>query len=184
MLAPGSSGSAALGDPHCSSPGFIRGLPLPQSAAGFGVCVSNPSRDGTLAEGNSLDLLSQKGNSPVTWCDPSSARPQLPGLWISLVSFGMAPSPPLAEGDGCKLQGQGRKTSPLGFRKSFMASSSSPGRGLWKPETSVPPSPEFFCNTPLPGAILGYFFSPQWLAGQKLLLSMELFSAASGSQSC
>lgn len=60
MLAPGSSGSAALGHPHCSSPGFICGLPLPQSAAGFGVCVSNPSRDGTSAEGNSLDLLSQK----------------------------------------------------------------------------------------------------------------------------
>lgn len=91
----------------------------------------------------------------------------------------------VTEGAGCELQGQGRKTSPSAFHKSFMASSSSPGGGFWKPETSVLPSPpESFWNTPLPGAILGYFFFPQWLAGQKLLLPMELFSAASGSQSC
>lgn len=60
LLAPGNSGSAAVGIPQCSSPGFISGLPLPPSAAGFGVYVSNSFRDGTSAEGNSLDWLSQK----------------------------------------------------------------------------------------------------------------------------
>lgn len=158
MLAPGSWGSAAVGIPHCSSPGFICGLPLPPQQQDLVSVSQTPPEMGLQLKGAAWVCCVR--SETLLCCDPSCAQPRLPGLGISSAPQDGS-QPLISEAAGCKLQAQRGKAAPLGFHKSFMASHSSPGGGFWEPETSAPPPPDSFSNTPLPGAILSYFFFPQ-----------------------